>query len=126
MNAVTGYLKIVLRLEGLFLLIATVSLYRHLGFGWPVFFWCFLLPDLAFLGYLAGPRVGAICYNTTHSTIGAIAIGLYGLGGANALAQMAGLIWLAHIGFDRAMGYGLKYAEGFGFTHLGRVGREAR
>jgi hypothetical protein len=36
------------------------------------------------------------------------------------------LIWLAHIGFDRALGYGLKYAAGFGFTHLGRIGKEAR
>jgi hypothetical protein len=33
------------------------------------------------------------------------------------------IIWLAHIGFDRALGYGLKYAAGFGFTHLGRIGK---
>jgi hypothetical protein len=33
------------------------------------------------------------------------------------------MIWLAHIGFDRALGYGLKYASGFGFTHLGRIGK---
>ncbi len=36
------------------------------------------------------------------------------------------LVWLAHIGFDRALGYGLKYAEGFGFTHLGRLGNAQR
>jgi len=35
------------------------------------------------------------------------------------------MIWLAHIGFDRAQGYGLKYGAGFGFTHLGRIGKEA-
>jgi hypothetical protein len=34
------------------------------------------------------------------------------------------MIWLAHIGFDRALGYGLKYQAGFGFTHLGRIGRK--
>jgi len=28
----------------------------------------------------------------------------------------------AHIGFDRALGYGLKYSKGFGYTHLGRIG----
>ena len=39
------------------------------------------------------------------------------------ILRCAGLIWCAHIGFDRALGYGLKYAEGFGFTHLRRVGR---
>jgi hypothetical protein len=29
---------------------------------------------------------------------------------------------MAHIGMDRALGYGLKYQKGFGFTHLGRIG----
>ena len=33
------------------------------------------------------------------------------------------MIWLAHIGFDRTLGYGLKYSAGFGFTHLGRIGK---
>ena len=37
-------------------------------------------------------------------------------------ALSLGLIWLAHIGFDRALGYGLKYTQGFRYTHLGRVG----
>ena len=35
------------------------------------------------------------------------------------------MIWLAHIGFDRALGYGLKYSAGFGFTHLGRIGKKS-
>jgi hypothetical protein len=26
------------------------------------------------------------------------------------------MIWLAHIGFDRALGYGLKYSSGFDVT----------
>jgi hypothetical protein len=30
---------------------------------------------------------------------------------------------MAHIGIDRALGYGLKYSAGFGFTHLGRIGK---
>lgn len=33
------------------------------------------------------------------------------------------IIWAAHIAFDRAVGYGLKYETGFNDTHLGRVGR---
>ena len=32
-------------------------------------------------------------------------------------------ISLTPIGLDRALGYGLKYDAGFGFTHLGPVGR---
>jgi hypothetical protein len=35
------------------------------------------------------------------------------------------LIWANHIGVDRLMGYGLKYSDGFGWTHLGRLGKRA-
>ena len=41
-------------------------------------------------------------------------------------AVAVALIWLAHIGIDRALGYGLKYEAGFGFTHLGRIGRQGK
>ena len=44
---------------------------------------------------------------------------------ASPLTLSIAMIWLAHIGFDRALGYGLKYSDGFGFTHLGRIGRDA-
>lgn len=46
-----------------------------------------------------------------------------GLALATPLALSIAMIWLAHIGFDRALGYGLKYSDGFGFTHLGRIGK---
>ena len=36
------------------------------------------------------------------------------------------LIWVAHIGFDRMLGYGLKYPTAFGHTHLGVVGKLRR
>ena len=125
-GAVSGAVKTVLRIEGLCVLALTSFAYAKLGSGWGVFAACFLLPDLAFLGYLAGPRVGALAYNTTHSYIGAV----LSLGAAMlAPGQMplsVGLIWCAHIGFDRMLGYGLKYSLGFGFTHLGLIGREAR
>ena len=35
------------------------------------------------------------------------------------------LVWIAHIGFDRALGYGLKYPSAFADTHLGRIERAA-
>lgn len=82
----------------------------------------FLAPDVAFLGYLAGPRVGAAAYNTTHSTLGPLALAAIGVLYAPDAMPLA-LIWLAHIGFDRALGYGLKYGSAFADTHLGRVGR---
>jgi hypothetical protein len=30
-------------------------------------------------------------------------------------------IWVAHIGFDRLLGYGLKYPTTFKDTHIGRL-----
>ncbi|GLR92489.1 hypothetical protein GCM10007858_01070 [Bradyrhizobium liaoningense] len=47
-----------------------------------------------------------------------------GFGLASPLTLSIALIWLAHIGIDRALGYGLKYSAGFSFTHLGRIGRQ--
>lgn len=46
-----------------------------------------------------------------------------GFASAEPLVLSIAMIWLAHIGIDRALGYGLKYSRGFGFTHLGRIGK---
>ena len=116
--------KVLLRLEGLVLLGLALVAYHHVGLGWGWFAALFLVPDLSLLGYLAGARVGAIVYNTGHSTIGAAALTLVGLQLPEVLPFAA--IWFAHIGFDRALGYGLKYASGFRDTHLGKVGRAGR
>jgi hypothetical protein len=122
----TGKVRAVLRLDGLCVLAASALAYSKFGAGWGVFFACFLLPDLAFLGYLAGPRAGAVAYNITHSYIGAVACLALSLAWPASVPLAVGLIWSAHIGFDRALGYGLKYSQGFGYTHLGPIGRVAR
>jgi hypothetical protein len=122
-GCVTGGVKTILRAEGLALLVGAVTFYWHSGFDWRLFALLFLAPDVSFLGYLAGPRIGALAYNTAHSTDGAIGLGIAGLALNNSWVIAISLIWLAHIGFDRALGYGLKYATGFGDTHLGRIGR---
>ena len=112
-----------LRLEGLSVLAAAVAAYTQLGAGWGAFAMLFLLPDLSFLGYLAGSRVGAIAYNAAHSYIGPVALLALGFVGGVPAALAFGLIWCAHIGLDHALGYGLKYVSEFGAKHLGRVGR---
>jgi hypothetical protein len=122
----TGAVRWVLRLEGLCVLIAASLFYPKLGFSWGTFALLFLTPDLSFLGYLAGPGVGAITYNTAHSYIGAIASLVAGSLLSVPALTCAGIIWCAHIGFDRALGYGLKYSAGFSFTHLGLIGRLAK
>lgn len=118
-----GGLRILLRLEGLCVLLASAWAYAQHGAGWGVFALCFLLPDLSLLGYLAGPRVGAAAYNIAHSYTGAVLTLAAGALLASPVALAAGLIWTAHIGFDRALCYGLKYAAGFHLTHLGPIGR---
>jgi Domain of unknown function (DUF4260) len=110
-----------LRAEGLALLLTSVWAYAHFSHDWGRFAWLFLLPDIALLAYLISPRVGALCYNATHSDIGALALLVASLALPIPALLPPALIWLAHIGFDRALGYGLKYSTGFSFTHLGSV-----
>ena len=119
----TGVVRTVLRLEGLFVMVAALLAYDKFGAGWSTFAWFFLTPDISFLGYLVGARVGAISYNTAHSYIGAMMCLIASQLFAAPLLLTVGIIWCAHIGFDRALGYGLKYETGFKFTHLGRIGR---
>jgi hypothetical protein len=122
-GAASGGVKILLRLEGLTLFAGMVLLYAIWGGSWLVFALLFLAPDLSFLAYLADSRTGAIVYNAAHSYMAPMALMTAGFALEWPLALSIAMIWLAHIGIDRALGYGLKYAAGFGFTHLGRIGR---
>ena len=114
-TSVTGTPRTLLRVEGLVMLVAGIAAYTMLGASWSVFALLFLVPDVTLLGYLVDPRVGAHVYNAGHGLVGPALLAPF----APALAA----IWLAHIGFDRALGYGLKYRSAFTATHLGRIGR---
>ncbi len=119
----SGWPRAILRLEGAAAFETAAALYAHAGFSWPLFAVLFLAPDLAMLFYLMGPRIGAGAYNLAHAYELALPLALFGfLAGRPAILAVA-LIWIAHIGFDRALGYGLKYPTRFGDTHLGRIGR---
>jgi hypothetical protein len=122
-GAVTGGLRTLLRLEGLTLFVGMTLLYAVWDGSWWVYAILFLAPDLSFAAYLAGPRAGAIVYNAAHSYMAPMALMTTGFALSSPLVLSIAMIWLAHIGIDRALGYGLKYAAGFGFTHLGRIGR---
>jgi Domain of unknown function (DUF4260) len=115
--------RAVLRLEGAAALAAAIALYAHAGLSWPLFALLLLAPDLAMLAYLAGPRAGALVYNLAHTYALALPLALAGFFVGSAVASAPALIWIAHIGLDRMLGYGLKYASGFGDTHLGHIGR---
>lgn len=123
-GAATGGVKILLRLEGLTLFAGMVMLYASWDGSWLVFALLFFVPDLSFLAYLADAKFGALVYNAAHSYMAPVTLLTLGFGFASPLTLSIALIWLAHIGLDRALGYGLKYSAGFGFTHLGRIGRQ--
>ena len=125
-GSVSGGVKTLLRLEGLALFGGATWLYAFSGGPWWLYMMLFFTPDLSFLGYLAGPKIGAWAYNALHSTIIPLGLLAAGFGFAAPLVLSLALIWLAHIGFDRAVGYGLKYERGFGITHLGRIGKKAQ
>jgi hypothetical protein len=113
--------RLLLHVEGLALLVGALVLYFDTGFGWLLLVVLLLAPDLSMLGYLAGPRVGAAAYDAAHTTVVPIALGVAGaLADADTPVQLA-LVWLAHIGADRLLGYGLKYPTRFDDTHLQRL-----
>jgi hypothetical protein len=111
-----------LRLEGLAALLLTTYLYANEGGSWLLFGTLFFAPDISFAGYLAGPRVGAIIYNVAHSYVGPIALAAASLISGRIGLSLA-VVWGAHVGFDRALGYGLKYPTAFRDTHLGPIGQ---
>lgn len=120
----SGSVRLLLRLEGLLVLLVAVLLYRRMDGGWLLFLLLFLVPDLSMAGYLRDRLAGAWCYNAAHTYL---APGLLAAGGWLAgvpVATLLALVWAAHIGFDRVLGYGLKFPTGFGDTHLGRIGRD--
>jgi hypothetical protein len=122
-SAVSGVPRILLRAEGAALLGISAILYAKTGESWLQFGVLFLSPDLSLVGYLGGPRIGSIGYNVAHTLVGPLLLAAAGLLWPVGILVPLALIWIAHIGFDRLVGYGLKYAAGFGFTHLGQVGR---
>jgi hypothetical protein len=116
--------RLLLRLEGLALFILATVAFTHTGTSWWLYAILFLTPDLSFAGYLAGPRLGALAYNALHSTLGPAVLAGLGLFADHSMLLGIAAIWAAHIGFDRMLGYGLKYTTSFHDTHLGRIGRQ--
>lgn len=125
-NAVVGIppkpVILLLRLEGLAVGVAAIVAFALAGANW----WLFLLvvaPDLSFLALALGPSRAAAVYNLAHSYTWPVILVVAGLLAPASGLLPLGLIWAVHIGFDRALGYGLKYPGSFETTHLGLIGR---
>ena len=112
-----------LRSEAAVLLIGSLIAFSHTREPWWLFAAFLFVPDFSCAGYLQGNRVGAFLYNVAHATpLPAVLIAL-GYFQRSPLAEALGLVWIVHIGVDRLLGYGLKYADSFQHTHLGVLGR---
>ncbi|HKV75381.1 MAG TPA: DUF4260 domain-containing protein [Gemmatimonadales bacterium] len=119
--------RLLLRLEGLVVFALSTALYARTGtHGIGLFLGLFLLPDLSMLGYLGGPRAGALVYNAAHTYLLPALLGAAAWFWLGTFWLAVALIWTAHIGFDRLLGYGLKFPAAFQLTHLGAVGRARR
>jgi len=118
---VVGKPRFFLQLEGAVLLAASLSLFAstHQPWWWvpPLLF----MPDFFMLGYARSTKFGAMTYNIGHSYLLPAPVALYGIHGHRPLVLGVGLVWLAHIGMDRLLGYGLKYDDSFKHTHLGSL-----
>jgi hypothetical protein len=113
--------KLLLRIEGLTAFAVATAAYAVVGGPWWLYLLLALAPDLSMLGYLRGPRVGSRCYNAAHTYLAPVVLLAVGLFAPLPAATWVALVWAAHIGVDRAVGYGLKYPTGFGETHIGRL-----
>ena len=113
-----------LRIEGLAAFVAGLAIFGAAGGPWLLALPLLLVPDLSMVGYLGGPRLGAFTYNLFHTwAIGLVVLGLGAWSGMGAVV-LAGAILIAHVGMDRAAGYGLKLPTSFHDTHLGRIGKD--
>lgn len=117
--------RILLRLEGAAAFAAGLLAYLSLTEGWLTLAIFALVPDLSAAGYAFGPKIGARIYNLAHTYVAPALLAALGIWALPALLPIA-CVWLAHIGIDRAIGYGLKSEHTFGLTHLGRIRRSAK
>lgn len=111
------------RVEALALFAASLYFYWDLHFSFVWFVALFLVFDVFMLGYALNKKLGAVVYNLGHSVLLPCLLLIIGAVTDNRTAIGLSLIWFAHIGMDRALGYGLKLASGFKHTHLGDIGK---
>ena len=119
-------MNILLKLEEVAIFLFCVFLFSKLDFEWWWFPALLLLPDVGMIGYIINPKIGAFTYNFLHHRFIASLVAFYALSYGNDYWKLAAIILFAHISFDRALGYGLKYNDSFNNTHLGIIGKNKK
>lgn len=115
-------MKGLIKLEEAALFLLGIYFFSQLDYAWWWFLVLLLVPDFSMIGYVFGNKTGAWAYNFFHHRGVAILLYLAGMYYSSQLLQLIGVIWFAHSSMDRMFGYGLKYENGFKFTHLGEIG----
>ena len=120
---VTSGPRLILRLEGFFVFLASLLIYfQHQESSFLQLLLLFFIPDISLLAYFINSKVGAFAYNLTHSyVLPVLLLILSCFFLKNHTSDFLLFIWIAHIGFDRCLGFGLKYSDGFSNTHLGKI-----
>lgn len=113
--------RTVLRLEGAAVFAAASGAFVILDGQWWLYLLLIFVPDLGMAGYAAGPGIGSRTYNVLHTYSLPLLLAGIGWWSTTHLGVLVALVWIAHIGIDRAIGYGLKYPTGFKDTHLDRL-----
>jgi len=113
--------RILLHAEGAVVFLIALLSYQYIHASWLLFLALILAPDLFMLGYLLNVRVGAAIYNAVHFYAGPLLFLAFSVFTHRPFLMPYGLIWTAHLGMDRMLGFGLKYPTGFKDTHLQHV-----
>jgi len=122
-NLTETKMNALLKLEEAALFVLCLFLFNQLPFAWWWFPALLLAPDVAMVGYLINPKIGAYVYNLFHHRLTAAAVACYGVASGNVYWQLAAIMLFAHISMDRLMGFGLKYEDSFNHTNLGITGK---
>lgn len=123
---VKGAPRLWLRLEGVVLTVGSVIVFADMNVRWWTFPILLFVPDSSASAYLLGTRIGAYFYNAAHATFAPATFVGFGVLTHSHFAVACGAVWLAHIGIDRSLGYGLKYSDSFEHTHLGWIGQSQK
>ncbi len=117
-------MKNIIKLEELAMFLLSILMFMEAEFAWWIFPALLLAPDIGMIGYVVNNKFGALCYNVFHHK--GIAVLVFGIGllAEEPYLELAGAILFGHSSMDRIFGYGLKFADSFQRTHLGRIGKK--
>lgn len=125
-GTVQTYPRLLLRVEAAAMFGTSLWAYSRLNQSWWMFAGLLFVPDLGMSGYLSNTRIGAATYNAFHTETPPILLLCAALARGSDQGVGLALTWLAHIGMDRMLGYGLKYGTKFTHTHLGIIGSDGK